>query len=248
MAREDVFKTVSFGGYDKNTVDEYIATLKKEHQSDIADLKVTIGKLGETVRNMQQAKEQMKEQSDASNNKDIARLASENKELQEELAVLRQEVENYKNKDQAFTDKYNAISKTLIESRERADHLIADAEKQSKEMLRKAQVERDNLRVKTEEEHKVSVSRTEQQCKQMLAQAKHEKEQLMLVARSEAAEVKTQMQQQCESVNTYMNSLMESVEGVLRACNDTKRISSKAFNGIEVQQERSSVDTQSQNR
>ena len=39
MARDERFKTVSFGGYDKVSVDLYISDLHKSHQQDIADLK-----------------------------------------------------------------------------------------------------------------------------------------------------------------------------------------------------------------
>ncbi len=60
MAKDEMFKTVSFGGYDKAIVDEYVMQTNRSHQNDIADLKTTIGKLSETVRTLQTAKEQVK--------------------------------------------------------------------------------------------------------------------------------------------------------------------------------------------
>lgn len=41
------------------------------------------------------------------------------------------------------------------------------------------------------------------------------------------------MKKECENVSNYMASLMESVEGVVKACTETKNITDKAFKGIQ---------------
>ena len=59
MAKEERFKTVSFGGYEKAAVDTYIENMKQTHKQDIADLKQTISKLSETVKSLQLVKDSM---------------------------------------------------------------------------------------------------------------------------------------------------------------------------------------------
>ena len=44
MARDEMFKTTSFGGYDKKVVEDYISDMKKEHQEKEQFLKVTVPK------------------------------------------------------------------------------------------------------------------------------------------------------------------------------------------------------------
>ena len=55
-------------------------------------------------------------------------------------------------------------------------------------------------------------------------------------AREKVSSIRGSMKRECESVSTYMASLMESVEGIVKACNETKVISDKAFGGISTQQ------------
>ena len=81
MAREERFKTVSFGGYDKATVDEYIDDLNKTHMQDIADLKQTISKLSETVKSLQLVKDSISSES----NQAIENMQKYNESLQNEL-------------------------------------------------------------------------------------------------------------------------------------------------------------------
>ena len=81
MAREERFKTVSFGGYDKAAVEQFIDDMKKSHQQDIADLKQTISKLSETVKSLQLVKDSMSSES----NQAIENMQKYNESLQNEL-------------------------------------------------------------------------------------------------------------------------------------------------------------------
>ena len=46
---ESTFKTVTFGGYDKNSVDYYIEELKADHEKEVNELKANVNKLSEAV-------------------------------------------------------------------------------------------------------------------------------------------------------------------------------------------------------
>jgi DNA repair exonuclease SbcCD ATPase subunit len=89
MARDEMFKTVSFGGYDKAVVEEYVAETNRVHQNDIADLKTTIGKLSETVRSLQLAKEQVK----SAASEDIEKLKMELESSFEETDQVKRQLE-----------------------------------------------------------------------------------------------------------------------------------------------------------
>ena len=51
-------------------------------------------------------------------------------------------------------------------------------------------------------------------------------------AREKVTSIRGSMKRECESVSNYMASLMESVNGIVAACNETKVITDKAFKGI----------------
>ena len=89
MARDERFKTVSFGGYDKVTVDSYIDELNKTHMQDIADLKQTISKLSETVKSLQLVKDSISSES----NQAIENMQKYNESLQKELEKANRKLE-----------------------------------------------------------------------------------------------------------------------------------------------------------
>ena len=72
----------------------------------------------------------------------------------------------------------------------------------------------------------------------MVSDAEAEKERMLSEAREKVTAIRGSMRRECENVSNYMASLMESVEGVVKACNETKNITDKAFGGIEAPKER----------
>ena len=58
-------------------------------------------------------------------------------------------------------------------------------------------------------------------------------------AKERVTSIRGSMKKECENVSSYMQSLMESVEGVVKACNETKVITDRAFKGIEPPRETS---------
>ena len=79
---------------------------------------------------------------------------------------------------------------------------------------------------------KQMTARTAEECKKMVEDAEQEREDMLSDARQKVTTIRGSMKRECENVSTYMASLMESVEGVVKACNETKTITDKAFKGI----------------
>lgn len=379
MARDEMFKTVSFGGYDKAVVDEYVAETNRSHQSDIADLKTTIGKLSETVRSLQVAKEQVKtaasedieklklelessfEQTDkikqqleseaeakktlqeeledktaeatalrqkldeqtgkcldltaqleeekrkaeedrqnsqsqlaavqAEKEEQIgsvraaleqqiadlqAQLAQQKEELEGRLQQQREELENQlqqqaevaakhleqqekeaaeklasytdmqqelvsmREKEASYAGKYEAISKTLIEARERADKVVSDAETESREILEQAERQRQTLIAETQAAQEEKMAQTEADCDELqrmtqndcdeLQKATKEECQRMLAeAERQAAVIRLRIQEQCDNTNEYMEAMMLSIDNLAMACAKTREIAEAGF-------------------
>jgi vacuolar-type H+-ATPase subunit H len=82
------------------------------------------------------------------------------------------------------------------------------------------------------------MAKTESECRKLLEAAQDEKDNMLSEAREKVTSIRGSMKRECESVSTYMASLMESVEGVVKACQETKTISDKVFGGIEKQPDR----------
>ena len=123
MARDEMFKTVSFGGYDKAVVDEYVAETNRSHQNDIADLKTTIGKLSETVRSLQVAKEQVK----SAASEDIEKLKLE-------LQNAFEETDATKHKLETQISEKNALQASFDEKSMQADRLQKELEERTAEL------------------------------------------------------------------------------------------------------------------
>lgn len=284
MGREEKFRTVSFGGYDKAIVDGYVTELKKAHQRDVDDLKQTISKLSETVKSLQLVKDSISTES----NQAIENMQKYNESLQVELEKANRKLEDSQESAKEYTSKLELISKTLVETNERcekllrnaeekskmileeadaqskkmlisakeesdrlllnaksqsnymvneaekkSDRLIEDSEKQSENILRRAEDEREGLRIRAEEEYKKSLAQATEESRRIREDAITEKEILLTETREKVANIRGSMRRECESVSSYMTSLMQSVEGVVNACNETKLITDRAFRGIE---------------
>lgn len=230
MAREENFKTVSFGGYDKVAVDRYIDDLEKKHMQDIHDLKQTISKLSETVKSLQLVKDSMSSE----NNQAIENMQKYNESLQQELEKANRKLAEQEEQSKDYSSKMEAISKTLVETNERCAAMKREAEEES-----------EKLRALAQEEYQQSVEKTESECQKMLEEAKEEKEKMLSEAREKVSATRDSIKRECESVSNYMASLMEAADGIVKACNETKVISDKVFGSISKQPaDTASVDSE----
>ena len=123
---ESTFKTVTFGGYDKNSVDYYIEELKADHEKEVNELKANVNKLSEAVLSLKT----MREVNLTESNKTIEGLKTKNSEYESEIESLKEQVNAYKQKEFESAGRYESISRTLLEARESADALIAQTNKE----------------------------------------------------------------------------------------------------------------------
>ena len=368
MAKDELFKTVSFGGYDKAIVDEYVAETNRSHQNDVADLKTTIGKLSETVRSLQVAKEQVKtaasedieklklelessfEQNDAVKRQlnaqtaekealqselnakqeeiadlqtklderiamcidlnrqldeqreltdeatrsggdrlaavqmaeamarqesattalreeyetkmqalrdeqsrtieelreeyeaQISRIMAETEEKNGEYAGMAQELEAMREKEASYAGKYEAISKTLIEARERADQVVAAAEEESRRIAAQAEEERAELIQTTTQIQDEKMAQTEAECNELLQVTREQCQKMLSEAERQAAMIRLHVQEQCDNVNAHMETMMLTIDELARACNRTREIAAKGFAEFQEEEEMTAAE------
>lgn len=117
-------KTTSFGGYDKKAVEAHIESMQEEHEKEVAELKANIVKLSETVKNLHTMREVNKNESSSA----IDNLKNVNNELEAEVTVLREKLAVYQQKEEESANRYESISRTLLEARESADIMLQQTE------------------------------------------------------------------------------------------------------------------------
>ncbi len=122
LGMTEEFKTVPFGGYDKNAVDYYIENMKSDHAREVDELKDNVNKLSEAVLSLKT----MREVNLSESNKTISGLEEKNAAYESEIAELKEQVAAYKQKEFENAGRYESISRTLLEARESADALMAE--------------------------------------------------------------------------------------------------------------------------
>ncbi len=153
-------KTAKFGGYDKAAVESYIETLNSDHEKEVADLKANVLKLSETVKNLHTMREVNLNESSST----IDNLKKVNDELQLEVTQLREEVANFRNRDEESASRYESISRTLLEARENADSLMRETERKCEALRATTQEECDKLTSETNAECQRLADETQADC------------------------------------------------------------------------------------
>ncbi len=247
---QEVFKKVSFGGYDKEQVDMYIAQLKQEHMTDIAGLKETITKLSDTVRNLQA----MRESNTSESKQTVDTLKKYTESLKQEIAEVRAEAEAYKAKADSLESQSESISRILIDSRARADEMITQAKADNDALTQRTEEACLNLRTQTETEcaamrkktqedcdamySQAEMDRqktkdfTENECRRMFEKAKEEREGMLAKAKRDAENLRENMLNECRTVNTHVTNLLTAMNGIMDTCEDAKAIADDAFKGL----------------
>lgn len=209
------FKTVKFGGYDRNSVDYYIIDLKAEHEKEVNELKANVNKLSDAVLSLKT----MREVNLTESNKTIESLKSANSEYESELESLREQVNAYKQREFESAGRYESISRTLLEARESADTLIAqtkaDCDKKTAEInaalaaheeevtSRCEQMERETtdrcnaLQDETQNKCQQMYDQTETACTAMREQAYTESERTRIKAREDAEALNAKTEYEC---------------------------------------------------
>ena len=160
---ESTFKTVTFGGYDKNSVDYYIEELKADHEKEVNELKANVNKLSEAVLSLKT----MREVNLTESNKTIEGLKTKNSEYESEIESLKEQVNAYKQKEFESAGRYESISRTLLEARESADALIAQTNKECEAQHAEMTAKCEAMEKETTDRCNALETETNEKCKQM---------------------------------------------------------------------------------
>ena len=142
------FRSVTFGGFDKNDVMAYIEKNAQEHESALEALR------GELAA----AKEALAAAQAAGGETEQSRLA-----LEEELVTVRADCEKYRADAESFTHFRDRIAQIEFDARAKADQILNDAKAEAEETLSKARAEAEETltSARTEAEETLNSARTE---------------------------------------------------------------------------------------
>ena len=134
-------KTVSFGGYDRKAVETFITEMQEDYEKQIAQLKETTVKLGETVDSLRKMREVNMNESKAT----VDNLRTTNTDLQEEVDTLRARLQHFEERDADYQAKYESVSKVALDAQLRADKLVRDTEAECELKMAQTQSEIDRM-------------------------------------------------------------------------------------------------------
>ena len=137
------FKTVTFGGFDKQDVARYMEQLTREHEEALAALRTENAALKEKTSQLEAENRNLKTQSDAQA-ASLSQLSAQAEKLLEEVAALRDYPEKYealrveaealRPDAEAYVEFRNRIGNIECEAQQRAAKLEADTQAQLRQM------------------------------------------------------------------------------------------------------------------
>lgn len=137
------FKTVTFGGFDKQDVARYVEQLTQEHSAALAALQEENAALKEKNSHLEAENRSLRTQADAQA-ASLSQLSAQTEKLLEEVAALRDYPEKYEalraeadslRKDaEAYVEFRNRIGNIECEAQQRAAKLEADTQAQLRRM------------------------------------------------------------------------------------------------------------------
>lgn len=201
-------KTASFGGYDKKAVETYIEDLNMSHEKEVSELKASVLKLSETVKNLHTMREVNLNESSST----IDNLKKVNDDLQVEVTQLKDKLEAYRVREEESASRYESISRTLLEARESADTLV-----------RQTDAECDNKRARVEAECEQLTNETTAACDKMMNDTTEECERMHAETVAACDKLNAETQSACQEMkeSTYANC--ESLKRKTKEETDTLR-------------------------
>lgn len=137
------FKTVTFGGFDKQDVARYMEQLTREHEEALAALQAKNAALKEKNSHLEAENRSLRTQSDAQA-ASLSQLSTQAEKLLEEVAALRDYPEKYealrveadalRPDAEAYVEFRNRIGNIECEAQQRAAKLEADTQAQLRQM------------------------------------------------------------------------------------------------------------------
>lgn len=195
--KTDVFKTVTFGGYDKNSVDYYIEELKSDHEKEVNELKANVNKLSEAVLSLKT----MREVNLTESNKTIDGLKTTVSEYESEIESLKEQLNAYKEKEFESAGRYESISRTLLEARESADALMAETNKKCEEQEAEVNARCEALERNTIDKCNALEEETNNKCKDMYDETERTCSSLKEQAYSESERTRNKAHESAEALS-----------------------------------------------
>ena len=189
-------KTAKFGGYDKAAVESYIETLNHDHEKEVADLKANVLKLSETVKNLHTMREVNLNESSST----IDNLKKVNDELQLEVTQLRDEVANFRSREEESASRYESISRTLLAARENADSMMRETEKKCAELTAQTQAECERLTNETNAECQRLADETQEACDRLNTETRNNCQSMTDSTNANCENLRRQTQEETEAL------------------------------------------------
>ena len=159
-------------------------------------------------------------------------------EARENADTLLRQTEAQCREKQSATEAYcdDLTAKTVSE----CEDLRSTTNSEIEELKRVAQEETDTLRSNTEYDCRILNEQTTTECENLLTNTTAECEEMRANAIAECEDMRNQarldsyntrmaVKRECESVSDFMSQLMLSVDNVVRACDETKKVADQAF-------------------
>ena len=159
---------------------------------------------------------------EARENADIL-MRQTNKECDELRAKTEGECQSLTNETVAACDRLTAETESACQ--ELRETTYADCEA----LKKKTQEETDALIAETEYNCRTANEETAEACEELTLTTQNECEEMRNQARIEAYNTRMAVKRECESVSDYLSQLMECVDNVVKACDETKKVADQAF-------------------
>ena len=208
-------KTVSFGGYDRKAVETFITEMQEDYENQIAQLKETTVKLGETVDSLRKMREVNMNESKAT----VDNLRTTNSDLQEEVDTLRARLQHFEERDADYQAKYESVSKVALDAQLRADKLVRDTEAECSLKQSQTQAEVEKLLKETNESCEAQKEETESACADLTSKTEESCRNLRETTERECMELRSSTEYDCanrkQETETYCVNLRSSTEDAM---------------------------------
>lgn len=205
-------KTVSFGGYDKKAVETYITEMQEDYEKQIAQLKETTAKLGETVDSLRKMREVNMSESKST----VDNLKTANTELQDELETLRAKLADFEANEEDYKAKYESVSKVALDAQIRADKMVRETEAECEKQKSEVAAELERMMNETRNQCDEQKSTTEAECARMLEETRTSCEEQRSTTEAECERQRSTTSYDCANqklnTETYCENLKTTTE------------------------------------
>ena len=205
-------KTVSFGGYDKKAVETYITEMQEDYEKQIAQLKETTAKLGETVDSLRKMREVNMSESKST----VDNLKTANTELQDELETLRAKLADFEANEEDYKAKYESVSKVALDAQIRADKMVRETEAECEKQKAEVAAELERMMNETRNQCDEQKSTTEAECTRMMEETRTSCEEQRSTTEAECERQKSTTSYDCANqklnTETYCENLKTTTE------------------------------------